>query len=306
MNEIKTILVSTDHVMDRTPGIQAAAVIASTSGANLVAHHVVRGIDQSYSFLTDNLSATLEKEAQESVEKACAATGVSPSPATTCEVAVGSAVAEVMSAIETHKPDLVVLDIEAYGDHGTGSVSTVAKNLVHSLPHDCLLVRDGFEGPYKNICVAVDFSSGSTAAMERAISVAKQNGNSSVTALHAFKLPPRHWYAGVTEDQAREHALAHAKKHYDEWIPKIDTQGIDVEPVFTEGAPAFEIGRVAKLRGADLIVLGSVGHTSSSVLLLGSVAEDLLHRAHCSVWVEREEEQSMSFARAIAKLMGLS
>jgi nucleotide-binding universal stress UspA family protein len=47
--------------------------------------------------------------------------------------------------------------------------------------------------------------------------------------------------------------------------------------------PAHEIADLAREEGADLIVLGTRGHSAISGLLLGSVTQRLLHVAPCPV-----------------------
>lgn len=47
--------------------------------------------------------------------------------------------------------------------------------------------------------------------------------------------------------------------------------------------PAHVIAQVAREVGADLIVVGTRGHTPMTELLLGSVTQRLLHIAHCPV-----------------------
>lgn len=56
-----------------------------------------------------------------------------------------------------------------------------------------------------------------------------------------------------------------------------------------EGDPAGTILSTAKEFDADLIVVGSVGMTSSARFLLGSVASDVSHHAPCDVLVVRTD-----------------
>jgi nucleotide-binding universal stress UspA family protein len=46
--------------------------------------------------------------------------------------------------------------------------------------------------------------------------------------------------------------------------------------------------------GADLIVLGSHGHPNLRKFFLGSVAEDVVHNAHCSVLIVRVETTTVT------------
>jgi nucleotide-binding universal stress UspA family protein len=62
--------------------------------------------------------------------------------------------------------------------------------------------------------------------------------------------------------------------------------GIDARVVITggwAGHAAHSIADVAKENDADLIVVGTRGHTPVAGLLLGSVAQRLLHVANCPV-----------------------
>lgn len=59
----------------------------------------------------------------------------------------------------------------------------------------------------------------------------------------------------------------------------------DVVVQALEGEPAEELLEAADTFGADLIVVGSVGLTSSSRFLLGAVASSVLHHAPCDVLV---------------------
>ena len=60
---------------------------------------------------------------------------------------------------------------------------------------------------------------------------------------------------------------------------------IPVTHVFLEGDPATEIARYAADANIDLIVMGTHGRTGLERMLLGSVAEQTLRGAPCSVLV---------------------
>ena len=54
-----------------------------------------------------------------------------------------------------------------------------------------------------------------------------------------------------------------------------------------EGAPADEIMESARKCGADLIVVGSKGHSALETFLIGSVSQKIATYAPCSVLVVR-------------------
>ncbi len=62
---------------------------------------------------------------------------------------------------------------------------------------------------------------------------------------------------------------------------------VRVTTALVNGMAAAEIARVAKDAGHDLIVLGTHGRTGIQRLLMGSVAEKVMHHAPCTVMIVR-------------------
>ncbi len=62
---------------------------------------------------------------------------------------------------------------------------------------------------------------------------------------------------------------------------------LEVETIFAEGKPGHEIVRVAEELNADLIVLGTHGHSGWKRFTLGSVAEFVGRHAPCAVFTIR-------------------
>ena len=69
---------------------------------------------------------------------------------------------------------------------------------------------------------------------------------------------------------------------------------VPVDRYMTDGEPAEEILRLAKERGADLIVLGTHGRTGLGRLLMGSVAENVMRRAPCLVLTVKQPVPEMT------------
>lgn len=72
-------------------------------------------------------------------------------------------------------------------------------------------------------------------------------------------------------------------------VPAIEA-GVAVETKIREAEPWREILAVAEELPADLLVMGTHGHGGFEQLLLGSVAEKVLHRAPCPVLTVCHEE----------------
>jgi len=67
-------------------------------------------------------------------------------------------------------------------------------------------------------------------------------------------------------------------------------QGLSVETVVREGYPATAIEEEARTRHADLVVIGTRGHSGLKHLLLGSIAERVVQKAPCPVLAVKTPE----------------
>lgn len=106
-------------------------------------------------------------------------------------------------------------------------------------------------------------------------------------------------YANVTLDsyvpadivaQIRQDGVARIRENIDARIaayqenhPEVDVRGLISEVKILEGAAADALLDEAKAIGADMIVLGSHGHTALGEMLIGSVAHKVTMRAQVPV-----------------------
>jgi nucleotide-binding universal stress UspA family protein len=142
--------------------------------------------------------------------------------------------------------------------------------------------------PVKRLVVATDFSDGSARALSVAIRFAKLLG-ATIDLIHVHPMratgvlspipgvvptpPPSPDILGEIERRLTTQATT--------------VQDAGVENVFssTEGVAVDEIVAYADRTAADLIVMGTHGRTGVRRVLLGSVAEQVLHKARCPVLV---------------------
>ncbi|HUY88722.1 MAG TPA: universal stress protein [Pirellulales bacterium] len=135
-----------------------------------------------------------------------------------------------------------------------------------------------------NILLPTDFSPGADAAFEAACSLAEHYG-ASILVLHVA-VPPVAGQSGPTPPpqgdwQALEDRLAQIR-------PK--NERLPVKHLMQLGMPASEIVRIAGETHPDLIVMGTHGRTGFRRLLMGSVAEEVVRKAPCSVLTVKTPE----------------
>jgi nucleotide-binding universal stress UspA family protein len=96
--------------------------------------------------------------------------------------------------------------------------------------------------------------------------------------------------AAVRVEEAKRLAEKHAA---------LTARGVNVELVHRAGPPGEVVAEVASERAAELIVIGTHGHTGLQRFLLGSVATAVLRHAPCDVLVCRGTSGPSAFQRPL-------
>lgn len=135
--------------------------------------------------------------------------------------------------------------------------------------------------PFKNILVAVDFGEGSSAAVERALSMA--DGQSRVTVVHVIRGVPfersyRYPYHLMEPEYQRTLARVAWRRIATIVPPEVSTSR-KVHARVVTGEPTAEIARVAAEVDADLILVGVTARGSIGRLLMGSTAARVIRTA---------------------------
>jgi nucleotide-binding universal stress UspA family protein len=138
----------------------------------------------------------------------------------------------------------------------------------------------------RRILCPIDFSDSSRRALDHAVAIARWYG-STVTALHVFSPTPVAAFGPgpvvfepiVLTDADRDHLLADTRA----FVQPESASGVTIDAMVREGSTAAEILDQATSMNADLLVIGTHGRSGFERLLLGSVAEKVLHKARCPV-----------------------
>jgi nucleotide-binding universal stress UspA family protein len=136
------------------------------------------------------------------------------------------------------------------------------------------------------IVVGTDGSKGSEAALSEAFDLAKRLGAKVLVvavAAHVSNLLG----GSVYERKLSDH-LDRARAALDAARRMADDAGVEAEFETFDGDAAEEIAMIAESRDADLVVVGTRGHSGVAGSLLGSVSADVVRRSKRPVVVVHE------------------
>jgi nucleotide-binding universal stress UspA family protein len=134
---------------------------------------------------------------------------------------------------------------------------------------------------FKTIVLAVDGSESSDRAMTFAGELAKQSGG-RIVAVHIKELIAGRFAGPVHVDE--EDVQVKIRKQAQDLTDAGVAVTLEMHSTMT-GGPAPLIADAATRENADVIVTGTRGHTALAGVIVGSVAQRLLHVAPCPVLV---------------------
>lgn len=297
MDRLGCIVVGTDFTPCSAAALRQALRIARWNRSRL---HVVHVIDtvvvtEMESVLTAmqaGLRDELVKEARAEWETfAESIPGAKEHP---IEVSLDNRAHGILAAARESEADLIILG--AYGtrppDVGLGTIATAC---VRDGTRSVLLVREGQEGPYKNIVACADFSPTSLRAVGEAARIAAQDG----AALHVVNVlaEPSSALPYFLRSPIAKQALGRVERRVlldrlHEFASPLKEEMKYLKPQYevveSRSHAAGILDFVARAK-ADLVVLGTRGQTTLTRLLLGTTAERVLRHTPCSVLAVKPE-----------------
>jgi nucleotide-binding universal stress UspA family protein len=137
---------------------------------------------------------------------------------------------------------------------------------------------------FKKIIWATDGSESADRALDLVTALASANG-STLLVVHTVTHLAGPGSHGAPEENPEEDEL---QVKLNGQVQDLVQKGVNASAKVVQGGAsgaAHTLAEVAQDEGADLIVMGTRGHTALGGLLLGSVTQRLLHIAPCPVLV---------------------
>jgi nucleotide-binding universal stress UspA family protein len=203
----------------------------------------------------------------------------------------------ILSYAAEHDTNLTVL-----GTHGRSGVrrlvlGSVAEEVVRRAPHPVMTVGRGATPPEKmeggHLLVPVDFSDQQSRLLTHARELALAYGM-TLTLLHVVEQESLPDVYGAYADPPEPGVLAdRTETALDERADALRDHGVDVRVAVRSGHAATEVLDAAEENDADLLAIATHGRSGVERMLMGSVAETVIRRAPCPVFVVKSFGQSL-------------
>jgi nucleotide-binding universal stress UspA family protein len=298
---IQNILVPVDFSEMSMQAIQIAKQLTRRFGASIHLAHVRQcnyGADVvapappivPFSFMPYEQEG--ERSVLKELEAVASKCGV---PSASCDVLSGAPPFDEICRVGQRIPaDLIVMP--THGRTGLKHVflGSTAERIVRHSSCPVLVTRgnsaqskNGSRFRIKTIVVPVDFSSCSREGLRYAIAFANEFG-AKIILLHATYLG----YIYSSEGTAlydipglQTAARKNAERKMRELVRSVNFGAVKFETAFTDGSPVIDICTFAKDHDVDLIITSTHGFTGFKHVLIGSIAEQVVRHAPCSVLV---------------------
>jgi len=141
----------------------------------------------------------------------------------------------------------------------------------------------------QTILFPTDFSQGARAAMDHALSLARDYKAKLILLYVIQDISIAEWYipSSLSVTDLVEDMQKSAWKEMDKWGEEVAGTVPNVEKLVVRGVPFVEIIRTAKEHNVDLLVIGTHGRTGIDHMLFGSTAEKVVRKAPCPVLTVR-------------------
>ena len=197
------------------------------------------------------------------------------------------------------------IDLIIMGKKEEKNGSGVLPEKIVKVCHCSLLLIPEKVQEINSILVPVDFSDSSKMAMEQALFMSKISGY-KITCVHLYHVPTGYHSTGKSYEEFGEIMKKNAKNEYRTFITALDHTSDEIPCIHIlveHESSVKQVLQVAADLGSDLILMGSMGRSGLSSMLLGSHAMKMIkYNTDLPLMIVKDKTKNMGFLDAILRL----
>jgi nucleotide-binding universal stress UspA family protein len=266
--KLERLLVCTDASPDSQGALAGAMALAQSCGSKIYLLQVLE-FNPEFEAQAPDLVAQREAAVHEHLEACKAQAENLDIPVETRVRRSEAAYAGIVAEAGKIQPELIIMGRRGRSRLFRLMMGNVTARVIGHSPFNVLVVPKGVPLEFRKILIASDGSPHSYAAWDEALYITKRVG-SDLMALSVAR-----------EESELETARAIVARLKTE----ADYQNVSLETLVLQGRPYEAIIQAAREKQADMIVMGALGMTGLTSLLMGSVTERVIAQSPCAVMV---------------------
>jgi len=284
MKLLEKILVATDFGKSAGDAVQTAQALARAFGSEIIFIHVIPEAPDSSGDLRA-LKASIRHRLRK-LKAELASAGIRAGDSV---VAVGSAFDQIIQASELLDVNVIVVGSGDRDEEGACALGVTAERLVRKASKPVWVVKAGAAPVFERILCAVDFSDPSRRALANAIHLARTFQAELTVLTVAESLPYLHVSTATIAAEAQAKCRRQEQRQFDQFLKPFDFADVGWTKARRQGVAHQEILKLAREWNAGLLIMGSVGRTGLSRILMGSVAAKVIREMPCPVITVKSE-----------------
>ena len=268
---LEKLLVCTDGSPDSQGALAGTLALARTCGSKIYILQVLE-FNPEFEAVAPELVAARESQVHDFLASCRAEAEKLEVPIETRVRRSEAAYEGIVAEAQDIKPDLIIMGRRGGSRLSRLLMGNVTARVIGYSPFNVLVVPQKVSLEFKKILVASDGSPYSYAAWDEALFITQRVGGR----LMAISV--------AREERELPTAAAIVKRLEKE----AGYKGITIETLVVQGRPFEAIVRAANEKQAGLIVMGTLGMTGLTSLLMGSVTERVIATAPCPVMVVKK------------------
>jgi len=199
------------------------------------------------------------------------------------KVVVGYPAEEILKYADENKIDLIMLSTHGRSGIRAWDIGNVANKVIHAAKVPIWLVPSELREeiiydklPKRTTVVPLNGSKLAEAVIPHVINIAKQRGAETEVILVYVENPTKSVYT-MDEVKRQQEETTKMKEYLDGIVKQIVDEGIWARSEILVGDPAPALINWVKENPAQLIAMATHGHSGLSLMIFGSVTENILH-----------------------------
>lgn len=294
MKLVKRILAGLDFRLETEAVLQTAATVAKKLASEVSLLHVLPPVSSLplvdiYADVPTLVELARKESAERLAEYEARLKQVGVSVGGTA-VLEGVAFDRILAHADDLDPNVILCGVGSVGADKRTGLGITAERLCRKSSRPVWLVKPDAKVLPSSILCPVDFSKPSARGLRNAIFLSR-NFDAQLSVLTV--VPPissLYGWLGREKEAVERAQTDDRRRAFDGFLAQFDFHGVSWQKLVRYGVPEVEILSTAADSQADLIVMGSVGRTGISRILLGSVAERVLQAAPCSMLLMKAED----------------